>query len=68
MRLEEVRALVTGATSGLGYWFALELARAGAVVAAVDVNGEGLARLAGEASALPGKVETRVGTWPTSPR
>ena len=38
MRIEEARALVTGAASGLGYRFALELARAGAGVAAVDVD------------------------------
>jgi 3-oxoacyl-[acyl-carrier protein] reductase len=61
MRLAEVRALVTGAASGLGYRFALELARAGAGVAAVDVNGDGLRRLAAEAASLPGRVETLVG-------
>jgi len=61
MRLEEARALVTGAASGLGYRFALELARAGARVAAVDVDGEGLRRLAAEAAGLPGRVETLVG-------
>jgi 3-oxoacyl-[acyl-carrier protein] reductase len=58
MRLGDVRALVTGAASGLGYGFALELARAGAAVAGVDVNAEGLRRLADEAAALPGRVET----------
>lgn len=58
MRIEEARALVTGAASGLGYGFALELARAGAAVAAVDVDAEGLRRLAGEATGLPGRVET----------
>jgi 3-oxoacyl-[acyl-carrier protein] reductase len=61
MQLAEVRALVTGAASGLGYHFALELARAGARVAAVDVNGEGLRKLAAEAAGLPGRVETLVG-------
>jgi 3-oxoacyl-[acyl-carrier protein] reductase len=61
MRLEEVRALVTGAASGLGYHFALELARAGARVAAVDVNAEGLRKLAAEAAGLAGRVETLVG-------
>jgi len=61
MRIGEVRALVTGAASGLGYRFALELAGAGAAVAAVDVNGDGLRKLAGEAGALPGRVETLVG-------
>lgn len=61
MRLEDARALVTGAASGLGYRFALELARAGAAVAAVDVNGDGLRALAEEAAGLPGRVETLVG-------
>jgi 3-oxoacyl-[acyl-carrier protein] reductase len=61
MRLEEARALVTGAASGLGYGFALELARAGARVAAVDIDGEGLRKLASEAAGLPGRVETLVG-------
>lgn len=57
MRMAEVRALVTGAASGLGYRFALELARAGAAVAAVDVDGGGLRRLAAEAAGLSGRVE-----------
>jgi 3-oxoacyl-[acyl-carrier protein] reductase len=57
MRLAEARALVTGAASGLGYRFALELARAGAAVAAVDVNADGLRALAAEAAGLPGRVE-----------
>jgi 3-oxoacyl-[acyl-carrier protein] reductase len=61
MRIAEVRALVTGAASGLGYRFALELAGAGARVAAVDVDAEGLRRLAAEAAALPGRVDTFVG-------
>ena len=61
MQIGEARALVTGAASGLGYRFALELAGAGAKVAAVDVNGDGLAMLAREATALPGRVETLVG-------
>jgi 3-oxoacyl-[acyl-carrier protein] reductase len=61
MRLDDARALVTGAASGLGYRFALELATAGAAVAAVDVNGDGLRALAAEAAGLPGRVETFVG-------
>jgi 3-oxoacyl-[acyl-carrier protein] reductase len=61
MRIREVRALVTGAASGLGYRFALELAGAGAAVAAVDVDGEGLRALGREAAGLPGRVETLVG-------
>ncbi|HEX8904260.1 MAG TPA: SDR family oxidoreductase [Longimicrobiaceae bacterium] len=61
MRVEEARALVTGAASGLGYRFALELARAGARVAAVDVDGDGLRRLAAEAAGLAGRVDTITG-------
>ena len=61
MQLGEVKAIVTGAASGLGYRFALELARAGARVAAVDVEEAGLRALAAECAALPGRVETFVG-------
>lgn len=61
MELSEARALVTGAASGLGYRFAMELARAGASVAAVDIDRNGLQRLAAEAEPLPGRVEPLVG-------
>ena len=61
MRIAEVRAIVTGAASGLGYRFALELAGAGARVCAVDIDGDGLRRLAAEAAGLPGRVDTLVG-------
>jgi 3-oxoacyl-[acyl-carrier protein] reductase len=59
MRLEDVKAIVTGAASGLGRHFTLELLRAGARVAAGDLNDEGLASLAGEARELPGRLVTR---------
>lgn len=59
MRLEDARALVTGRRAAGS--FALELARAGAVVAAVDVSGDGLRALAEEAAGFPGCVETLVG-------
>ncbi|HYW07622.1 MAG TPA: SDR family oxidoreductase [Longimicrobium sp.] len=58
MRLEDAKAVVTGAASGLGYRFAQELSRAGAAVAAVDVNAAGLERLALECAGLPGPVHT----------
>lgn len=59
MQLQTVRAIVTGAASGLGYHFALELARAGAMVAAGDIDLNGLARLKEETANLSGTVLTR---------
>lgn len=61
MRLEDVKSIVTGAASGLGYCFALELCRAGASVVAVDVNRAGLDRLAADAAGSPGRLLNRVG-------
>lgn len=46
------RALVTGAASGIGRLVSLQLAAAGAEVVAVDRDGDGLARLAGEVEGL----------------
>jgi 3-oxoacyl-[acyl-carrier protein] reductase len=56
MELKQVQAIVTGAASGLGYHYALELARAGAGVVAGDVDEAGLRRLEAEADSLPGSV------------
>ncbi len=56
MRLEQLRIVVTGAASGLGRHFATELARAGARVAAGDLNLAGLRSLRGEAEGLAGKI------------
>ena len=58
MQLEQVRAIVTGAASGLGRCFATELARHGASVAAVDVNTRGLNELKAETKDLQGEVLT----------
>lgn len=58
MQLEQVRAIVTGAASGLGRCFATELARHGASVAAVDVNTSGLEELKAETKDLEGEVVT----------
>jgi 3-oxoacyl-[acyl-carrier protein] reductase len=60
MKIGEVRAVVTGAARGLGYTFALELARRGARVMAGDLNEAGLRQLADEARELPGQVHTAV--------
>jgi 3-oxoacyl-[acyl-carrier protein] reductase len=56
MQLDQVRAIVTGAASGLGRCFAKELALNGALVAAVDVNTTGLKELDTETRNLKGKV------------
>ena len=58
MQLERVRAIVTGAASGLGRCFATELARHGASVAAVDVNTSGLEELTAQTKDLKGEVVT----------
>jgi 3-oxoacyl-[acyl-carrier protein] reductase len=58
MRLEAVKAIVTGAASGLGRHFTLQLAGAGAVVVAGDVDTAGLNTLQAESARLPGRVLT----------
>ena len=58
MQLGQVRAIVTGAASGLGRCFAKELALHGALVAAVDVNTTGLKELETETENMKGKVFT----------
>ena len=40
---------VTGAAQGIGAAIALRLARSGAAVAAIDIDGDGMDRLAGDA-------------------
>ncbi|MFT3835952.1 MAG: SDR family oxidoreductase [Myxococcaceae bacterium] len=45
MKLSELKVIVTGAAQGMGAHFATRLFEAGAVVAAGDVNEEGLKRL-----------------------
>ena len=59
MLLENVKAIVSGAASGLGRCFALELVRAGAAVAAGDIDAGGLEKLKTECSEFPGRLLTR---------
>lgn len=56
--IQNCRALITGASSGIGRAVALELARQGAKVVAVARRAERLAELASQASSLSGKIET----------
>jgi NAD(P)-dependent dehydrogenase (short-subunit alcohol dehydrogenase family) len=52
MQIQGQAAIVTGAGSGLGEAVARELARQGAKVTLLDVNAEGVARVAGEIGGL----------------
>jgi 3-oxoacyl-[acyl-carrier protein] reductase len=56
MQLQDVRAIVTGAGSGLGQHFATQLVRAGATVAAGDIDVKGLERLKSLVEVAPGRV------------
>ncbi|MEP7336398.1 MAG: SDR family NAD(P)-dependent oxidoreductase [Acidobacteriota bacterium] len=56
MRLEIIRAIVTGAASGLGRAFAYELVSAGAHVVAGDIDEDGLGNLADQCRAAAGKL------------
>jgi 3-oxoacyl-[acyl-carrier protein] reductase len=58
MEIVNVRAVVTGAASGIGRCLALELARGGAAVFAGDTNEAGLRALEQEAGGLPGSLTT----------
>ncbi len=56
MKLDEVRAIVTGAARGLGKCFALQLVAAGARVLGGDVDRAGLRQLKAESEGLPGEL------------
>ena len=58
MQLETVKAIVTGGASGLGRYFALQLLRAGALVAAGDIDTAGLDMLKAEAANFSGRIFT----------
>lgn len=58
MQLQNARAIVTGAASGLGQHFAVQLAAAGASVAAGDIDVKGLERFAELSKGATGKVWT----------
>lgn len=58
MQLEQARAIVTGAASGLGKHFTLQLLEAGASVGAGDIDVKGLDQLKDMAGGLPGRLLT----------
>jgi len=58
MQLDDVRAIVTGAASGLGQHFTVQLARAAASVAAGDIDAPGLEKLKALTDSTPGRVWT----------
>jgi 3-oxoacyl-[acyl-carrier protein] reductase len=59
MRLETLSALITGAASGIGRCFTLELAAAGVPVLAGDIDEDNLDQLAADAYGRPGVVHIR---------
>ena len=60
MKLTDLKCIVTGGGSGMGRHFSLALSRAGAKVAAFDIEEKGLAALKAEAQGLPGALHTYV--------
>ncbi|HEY0190754.1 MAG TPA: SDR family oxidoreductase [Kofleriaceae bacterium] len=56
MKLDQISALITGAASGIGRCFALELATAGATVIAGDIDEDGLDALVDDARGLAGSI------------
>jgi len=66
MKTNDMRIMVTGAACGMGRHFCLCLLREGSSVAAMDLDEEGLARLAAEADG-PGTLRTYVGNVSQEP-
>jgi 3-oxoacyl-[acyl-carrier protein] reductase len=58
MNINQIRAIVTGAASGLGRHFVFQLMNAGGSVVAADVNSRGLEELKRELECFPGQVLT----------
>ncbi len=58
MQISSVTAIVTGAASGIGRCFALQLLAAGAMVMAVDVDARGLASLEETSAGSAGRLQT----------
>lgn len=56
MKLQESKAIVTGAASGIGRCIALEIARAGGQVIGGDIDIDELKQLEVESADLPGKI------------
>ena len=59
MRLDTVSAVITGAASGIGRCFTLELAAAGTTVIAGDIDEDGRDELAAATCGCPGAVHVR---------
>ena len=59
MKLNEVKAIVTGGGSGMGRAFSLGLAREGAQVVVADVRADAIAETLAEGEGLPGKLHAR---------
>ena len=55
MNINELKAIVTGAASGIGRCMALELVRGGATVVGADIDEDGLLEWQQEAKGLPGR-------------
>lgn len=58
MKVGDIKAIVTGAASGIGRRFAFELARAGAGVLAIDLDADGLRSLEREAQGAAARLLT----------
>ena len=62
-QLDNLRAIVTGASSGIGWQLAMQLAQHNAQVVAVARRSERLDELRSAAEALPGRIVTVVGDF-----